>query len=112
MTSFVRVVRTPSSERHLLRRDGSDFAALDLHYLSDGTVQATLILFDGSGFDEGDLPDLLTEIDELLLPEVRLDEHNLVFTVAVGRVLGAFSALPDPMIESGSGTDDNERHPT
>ena len=29
--SFTRLLRTPSSERHVLRRNDTDFAALDLH---------------------------------------------------------------------------------
>lgn len=89
---FARLLRTPSSERHLLRRDKNDFAALDMHYLPDGTVQATLLVFDGSGFEEAEIPELLTYIDEVLLPEVRLDDHNLTFTVVAGRVLGSFAA--------------------
>ena len=91
----VRLLRTPSSERHLLRRGGNDFAALDLHYLSNGTVQATLLVFEGAGVEEQDIPALLTHIDEILLPEVRLDDRNLTFTVAIGRVLGAFQAEHD-----------------
>jgi hypothetical protein len=43
---------------------------------------------------ERDVPALLAHIDEVLLPEVRLDHKNLLFTVAVGRVLGAFQAEP------------------
>jgi hypothetical protein len=76
----------------VLRDDGNDFAALDLHYLQDATVQATLVVFEGSAFDESRIPELLTYIDEALLPEVRLDDKNLTFTVVFGRVLGAFSA--------------------
>lgn len=94
--TFARALRTPHSERHILRRNGADFAALDLHYLVDGTVQATLIVFEGSGVEEPDVPDLLTLIDEILLPEVQMDHQNLFFTVVVGRVLGAFQAAPDP----------------
>jgi hypothetical protein len=93
--SFARLLRTPSSERHLLRRSDTDFASLDLHYLQNGTVQATLIVFEGSGVEEADVPDLLTHIDEALLPEVRLDDRNLTFTVVMGRVLGAYQAEPD-----------------
>ena len=93
--SFARLLRTATSERHVLRRDKADFAALDLHFLQDGTVQATLIVYEGSGWEEGDIPSLLTHIDEVLLPEVALDERNLTFTVVMGRVLGAYQAQPD-----------------
>lgn len=89
---FARLLRTPSSERHLLREAGNDFAVLDLHYLQDATVQATLIVFEGSGFGEDRIPELLTHIDEVLLPEVRLDDKNLTFTVVFGRVLGSYMA--------------------
>lgn len=98
--TFTRVLRTPSSERHLLHRDGADFAALDLHYLTDRTVQATLVLFEGSGVEEPEVPDLLTIIDEILLPEVQLDQQNLFFTVVIGRVLGSFQAAPDTVSPS------------
>jgi hypothetical protein len=90
--SFARLLRTPSSERHILRRGDTDFAVLELHYLNQGTVQATLIIFEGSGLEEADVPDLLTSIDEVLLPEVHLNDHNLSFTVVIGRVLGAYQA--------------------
>lgn len=89
---FVRLLRTASSERHALRRDDVDLAVLDLHYLPDLTVQATVIVFEGSGISEEDIPSLLTSIDEVLLPEVRLEEQTLTFTVVVGRVLGAYLA--------------------
>lgn len=93
---FIRLLRTASSERHALRRDDVDFAVLDLHYLPDSTVQATLILFDGAGVPEAEIPALLTNIDEILLPEVRLDDKNLTFTVVIGRVLGAYEADASP----------------
>ncbi len=89
---FVRLLRTPSSERHLLRRAGADSAALDVHYMPNGTVQATLLVFEGSGIDELEISEILMHIDEVLLPEVQLDEKNLTFTVAVGRVLGTYQA--------------------
>ena len=36
---ITRLLRTPSSERLLLRNDKGDFASLDLHYLPSGSVQ-------------------------------------------------------------------------
>lgn len=79
----------------MVRRVDSDVAALDIHYLDDGKVQATLIAFDGL-IQESQISDLLLHIDEVLLPDVSLDDKKLVFTVAMGRVLGAFEATPDP----------------
>jgi len=89
---IVRLLRTPSSERLLLRRDSNDFASLDLHYLPSGAVHGTLAIFDDSLVREADVPDLLAKIDEMLLPEVSLDKKNLTFTVVIGHVLGAFAA--------------------
>ena len=90
--NVVRVVRTPSSERFLLRAKGADFAALDIHYLPEGRADATLILFEGGPVPESQVPELLSTIDEMLLPGVSLQEKNLVFTVVTGRVMGAYSA--------------------
>jgi hypothetical protein len=97
---FARLLRTPSSERYALQNDAGDFASLDLHYLPDATVQGTLVLFEGAGIIEEDVADLLHHIDEVLLPEVRLDQRNLTFTVVVGRVLGAFTAEQDEVTVS------------
>jgi hypothetical protein len=82
----------------MIRRDDSDIAALEIHYLGDGTVQATMVAFDGM-LEESEISNLLAHIDEVLLPEVSLDNKKLVFTVVSGRVLGAFEAVPDPPVE-------------
>ena len=90
---LVRVLRTPHSERFLLRRDNEDRAALDLHYLNNGRVDGTLILFQDQGIPESEIPSILSHIDEVLLPDVSVAERNLSFTVLVGRPVGAF--LPE-----------------
>lgn len=90
---FIRVIRTPYSERFLLRSDNQDRAALELHYLSSGRVDGTLILFQDQGIAESEIPSILSRIDEVLLPDVSVAKQNLSFTVVVGRPLGAF--LPD-----------------
>ncbi len=78
----------------MLRRNDSDIAALEIHYLGDGTVRATLIAFDGM-VQESEIADLLMHVDQVLLPSVSLDDKKLAFTVVLGRVLGAFEAIPD-----------------
>jgi hypothetical protein len=89
---FIRAFRTSTSERFILRKERNDCAALDLHYLADGTVQCTLIVFDGSALTEDGVPSLLAYIDDVLLPDVSLDDQKLFFTVVFGRVLGSFEA--------------------
>jgi hypothetical protein len=96
-----RIVRTPHSERFVLSRpEGGDFAALELHYLPEGTVAGTLILFEEAKIPDDRVPEILKRIDEELLPEVSIEERSLSFTVVVGRVLGSF--VPQTDKESGS----------
>lgn len=44
MMIWKRTLRTSSSERFLATRDGKDVAAVDLHYLANGTVSGTVVL--------------------------------------------------------------------
>ena len=87
---LIRTIRTPHSERYILRRAKSDVGALDIHYLPDRHVHGMLTVVDGGGIKDSEIPDLLTHIDEVLLPDVSLDDRKLSFTVVVGRVHGAF----------------------
>ena len=81
----------------MINRGESDIAALDIHYLEDGRVNATLIVFEGM-LEENEISDLLVRIDEALLPDVSMDDKKLVFTVVSGRVLGAFEATQDARV--------------
>jgi hypothetical protein len=47
--TWKRTLRTASSERFLAQREGRDAAAVDLHYLPDGTVAGTVILLKEAG---------------------------------------------------------------
>jgi hypothetical protein len=96
---ITRIMRTPSSEQLLLHRNQKDIAALDVHYAQNGKVHATLILFEETDVKQDDVPALLTEIDEKLFPEASIGDHNLSFTVVVGRVLGAYA--PDQTNQKG-----------
>lgn len=90
--SWKRTLRTPSSERFLAMRGGGDVAAVDLHYLSNGTVAGTVIILKGSGLDESNIQELLSSLDEEFLPDVDLSEGNLTYTVVLGEVLGNWEA--------------------
>ncbi len=89
-----RTLRTPSSERFVGMRAGRDAAAVDLHYLADGTVAGTLILLAEAGWQETEIPDLLAQLDEDLLPGVDLGSGNLQFTVVRGELVGNWEADP------------------
>ena len=73
MMSWKRTLRTASSERFLLQRDGQDAAAVDLHYLANGTVSGTVILLKSAGWTEAEIPKLLKSLDDDFLPDVDLE---------------------------------------
>jgi hypothetical protein len=87
---FVRIVRTSSSERFLLQVQKEDAGVVDLHFNSGGTVAGTVVLLQDGAIADEDIPDLLTRIDEVLLPDVAIDKNNLFFTVVRGAVVGSF----------------------
>lgn len=90
--SWKRTLRTPSSERFLAQRNGDDVAAIDLHYLGNGSVAGTVILLKSSGLQEADLQSLLSDFDDEFLPDVDLGHGNLVYTVVIGECLGNWEA--------------------
>jgi hypothetical protein len=94
--TWKRTLRTTSSERFLAQREGLDAAAIDLHYLANGTVAGTVILLKDAGWNESDVPSLLGSLDEYFLPDVDLDHGNLNYTVVIGEVLGNYEAEKNP----------------
>ncbi len=96
MLTWKRTLRTTSSERFLAQREGLDAAAIDLHYLANGTVAGTVILLKDAGWNEADVPALLGTLDEDFLPDVDLDHGNLNYTVVIGEVLGNYEAEKKP----------------
>ena len=94
MMQWKRTLRTASSERFLLLRDGQEAAAVDLHYLAGGTVSGTVILLKSAGWTEDQIPNLLKSFDEDFLPDVDLEHGTLAYTVVLGELLGVFEAEP------------------
>ena len=92
MMSWKRTLRTASSERFLLQRDGQDAAAVDLHYLANGTVSGTVILLKSAGWTEEEIPKLLKSLDDDFLPDVDLERGTLTYTVVLGELIGVFEA--------------------
>jgi hypothetical protein len=88
--SFIRTLRTPHSERYLIKQGASEIAAVDLHFRLGGGADATLIIFEQAGVPEAAIGEILTAIDEVILPDMSLSEKNISFTVVIGRVVGAF----------------------
>jgi hypothetical protein len=79
-----------------LCRSGQDEAALELHYLPDCRVTGTLILLSTGNCTDAQIPELLKEIDEVLLPDVSIEEGNLSFTVVRGAIAGSYVPVKDP----------------
>ena len=90
--TWKRTLRTPSSERFLALRDGRDVAAVDLHYLANGSVAGTVILLKDSGLEESEIQPLLSALDDEFLPDVDLAHGNLSYTVVRGELLGNWEA--------------------
>ena len=95
---YVRAFRTPSSERFFLRHLGAEFGCLELHYLMNGTVQALLILYEDAPKPTEDVGAILKHIDDVLLPEVSLEDLKLLYSVFTGRAAGAFEPVADPPV--------------
>lgn len=91
-----RLLRTPSSERLLVREGRREIAVLDLHFLADGRVAGSLFVQEERGLGEKDVADLLAFLDTDFLPEASLAEGNLLFAVTCGRFLGGFEAAAGP----------------
>ena len=90
MHTWKRTLRTSTSERFLALRNGTDAAAIDLHYLPDGHVAGTVILLSAAGWKDDEIPALLTEFDEEFLPGVDLHSGTLTFTVVRGDLVGNY----------------------
>lgn len=95
MVTWKRTLRTNSSERFLAIRDGQEAAAVDVHYLANGTVSGTVILLKQAGWKEEEVPKLLASLDEDFLPDVDLAHGTLTYTVVMGEVLGNYEATAE-----------------
>jgi hypothetical protein len=96
MVTWKRTLRTPTSERFLAMRDGQEVAAVDLHYLANGTVSGTVILLKHIGWKEEDIPKILASLDEDFLPDVDLAHGTLTHTVVIGELMGNYEATHAP----------------
>ncbi|MGB7768373.1 MAG: hypothetical protein WBN22_05905 [Verrucomicrobiia bacterium] len=96
MIIWKRTLRTTSSERFLAFRDSAEVAAVDLHYLANGTVTGTVILLKSANWTESDIQPLLASLDEDFLPDVDLAHGTLTYTVVTGEVQGNYEASHTP----------------
>ena len=95
--TFVRVVRTASSERYLIQENSNaetDIAAVDIHFI-DNIVTATLLLLDEKYFVQELVDALIEKIDSTLLPMACLNDGDLSFTVVEAQVVGQFTNVSE-----------------
>ena len=92
--SFIRAIRTPNSERFLIQQksnEDQDVAVIDMHFLENQIVSATLIILDEE-YHGGDFANWLVEVfDSRLLPMACINEGDLNFTVVEGKIAGQFT---------------------
>jgi len=100
--TWKRTLRTPSSERFLAQIDGCDAAAVDLHYLANGTVSGTVILLKDAGISDSDIEPLLSSLDDEFLPDDDIGQGNLTYTVVRGEVLGNWEAHSQDVVSGNS----------
>ena len=96
MINWKRTLRTASSECFLATREGKDVAAVDLHYLANGTVSGTVILLKNAGWKEDDIPKLLQALDEDFLPDVDLGHGSSPKPLSWPKSLAIRKPLPPP----------------
>ena len=91
MFSFTRLVRTSSSENHVIRRPSNDpdsndnIGSIDLHFEGD-LIHGTLVLEET--LDEAELESLIDQMTDQLVPTQRDD---FLFTAYSGTEIGSYS---------------------
>ena len=95
MIRWKRALRTTSSERFVALRGPRAVATADLHYPTDGRVVGLVVLDEGAGWTEEQIPDLLATLNEDLLPGVDTSRGTLSLMVVIGEVVGQMDANQD-----------------
>ncbi len=106
MIRWKRALRTTSSERFVALRGPRAVATADLHYPMDGRVVGLVVLDEGAGWTEEQIPDLLATLNEDLLPGVDTSRGSLSLMVVIGEVIGQSESTA-----SDSATDANHAKP-
>jgi hypothetical protein len=98
--TFIRTVRTESSEMHVIYDSGEQIGVVDLHF-ADDVAHATLIL--GKVLEEEQIHELIHAIDEQLVTSVLPPFNRADFETVVyhGHEIGSFCD-PSPGDEYGT----------
>lgn len=89
---FEREFRTPSSESFVVLAEDKAIGRVDVHFAAD-VCNATICV--PEGFSEGDIHDLIGEIDERLVMSANPFREDFVVTVWIGRHAGVYSEETD-----------------
>ncbi len=103
---FERESRTPFSEAYTVEEGGDVVARADIHFTPSGVVYATLCV--PQDFDEGDIQDLIGEIDERLVLSTDAYRDDFVVTVWRGVQAGVYSEEEDDEEENGDEEEDDD----
>ena len=99
---FERECRTSHSEAFIIQADDNAIGRVDLHHGRDVT-NATLCVPDD--FSEGDIQELIGEVDERLAMTAQPFREDFIVTVWLGRQAGVYSedvdAEPDEDVNGG-----------
>ena len=87
--TFERESRTPFSEAYTVEQGGDVVGRVDIHFTPSGVVYATLCV--PQDFDEGEIQDVIGEIDERLVLSTDAYRDDFVVTVWRGVQAGVYS---------------------
>lgn len=87
--TFERETRTPHSEVYSIEIEGEAIGRVDLHFAASTAVHATLCV--PEEFDDGDVQDLIADIDERLVLSHDPDRADFIVTVWKGSAAGIYS---------------------
>ena len=85
---FERESRTPHSEAFIIQADDNAIGRVDIHFGPDLT-NATLCVPDD--FSDGDIQELIGEVDERLVMTAQPFREDFIVTVWMGRQAGVYS---------------------
>ncbi|MBM3215683.1 hypothetical protein FJZ36_12295 [Candidatus Poribacteria bacterium] len=96
--TFQRRIRTASSEQYNVYDGEAEtsqraIGQVDIHYLSMGDAEASVILFDD--LDGDDIDELLATLDDDLLDLPATEDSRVHATVIVGQEIGSYELSRD-----------------
>jgi len=99
---YDRICRTPRSEAYLISQGDEPVARIELHFTH--TIVHGLMVVEKE-FDQGEIAELISRVDEDLVWSADLPREDFVVTVYQGTELGVYS---DPNLEEDDDEEEEE----